>query len=369
MEKNQPTTSRIVAHPDKVEVRFPSTERNCELLTAHLYDNLMRTWSLRHHFDWMDKRKIFDQHGRWKAWEIVGVSDELQINVGGWAYHLSEDYGRIRLFDDPGWWENPFPTTRELEHYYWRNGFRHVGWLRVTDPVKNTPEVYTKAVTQILLDIEALGVEEQPHEIEIALDAYEERAADLLRRHARLKGGQDLKVSHSKPNLFRQNRFPRPSPDGDWEYQQREVYTRRRLRDLFCYPRRDHGFYRTELRFGSAFLNKYYGSPSFAKAYSTALGDPWEFINSDRPSFSGQTLKILETIESLVKNNLILETLDVERIDREHAPGSRFWKLSGLSVRGQRYTLRQVGLTNTDIARYASSIALPKIQFLRPGGF
>ena len=142
----------------------------------------------------------------------------------------------------------------------------------------------------------------------------------------------------------------------------------RGLRDLFCYPRWEHGFYRTELRFGSAFLKKYYGSPSFSKAYRDALGDPWELINSDRRSFSTRMLKVLETMESLVKNNLILEALDVERINREYNPRSRFWKLDGLSVRGQRYRLRQAGLTPKDIGRYAQSIQLPEIQFLRPGG-
>lgn len=337
----------VVVHPDKLELFLRNTTQNTRVLSGRFHD-LTRLWTDRWNLQWKDMGKDPDEFGRWKSWEIVGASENLQIRVHGPAYHVREKSRGIRTFSETHWIDAPFPDPRQcLEFYHPR--LPHLGWLRITDQQKNKPLLYTSNVFAVLRDIADYGILDSPRRVEIALDCWDLELARDLRLSLRLQRGSNTDLVHFFPGLQGMP-FRGPHPFGDREYQHFYAY-RDGLRQLVCYPRWEDGYYRIELRLGPRSLRRYTQSQIFGEVRD--------------PDITGTTFAVLASMPTLIERNLVSERMDLPLLHADY-PRTKNLALDTLSVRGQRYRLVQAGFSLGQINRYAVRLPLPPMTILTP---
>jgi hypothetical protein len=68
---------------------------------------------------------------------------------------------------------------------------------------------------------------------------------------------------------------------------------------------------------------------------------------------------------TIIRQNVVAERLDLPRLHGDH-PGTRALGLDGLSIRGQRYTLRRAGFSHQEINRYSVRLDMPPTTVLTP---
>lgn len=340
------TDTRVVGHPDKVEIFVKNSAQNC-LMLPDVYPQLIQEWSKRFNFHWRHELKGSN-------WEVNGWNDQFRVTFLGWAKDVA---------DNASWKANPFSGSRFKQLY---GGSRRgtVGQVRFTTKLKDDPVPYLQYLSQVFKDIEVFGLDEKPRLIEIALDVYGNAAH--TRNSVRLAKDKPHDLQHWHRD--KQGYIAGGCRDGRFtEYSMRTSFLsrNRETRELCVYPRPE-GFFRVELRLGSDPLRNFLGSSYYERAVESSQTPL--LLRDYSPKVTSPTLDLMGLLPQLALQHLVYETIDLDQLKRDH-PASRYWRLKGQTTRHVRYVLDRRGFKPRDIARYSVSGILPRLEWLFPMQF
>ncbi len=341
----QGENNALLCHADKVEAFFLNNSTN-SLLLPEIFPELKKHWAKLFHLNWRTEKNSWN-------WTVNGWNDEVRLTF----------QGPIRDIPDGAWPETLF-SPRHLSDLDW---YSRRGWsavLRITDKKKRCPATYCGYLTEVFALLESSGIMEKPRTIEIALDSYEEELTEYVKHYTYLWKSNPLDLCHWVNEAF----CPGGSPDGTHtEYSMLKTFrnscgeNRRQntsRRELVCYPNREHGFYRVELRLGSRYLSEFYGSNAYHNAIESSAVSP--LIRQYQLKEPSRTLDLLGFIPYFVRQHLTFGSIHLEELNRKR-PATRFLELEGRSIRDQRYQLAKIGLRPS-----IQSQRIPPIRFLLP---
>jgi len=361
MSQQKNIDTSVVVHADRLELLLPASLANCDLLSAQFHD-LITHWKTTYGLASRAK-KCLSGVGKLVFWELELWNNDIRITLTDCpALHI-QDTGKA-LRQEPDWLFNPFPTREQLYEHYSSIDLNYLGVLRITCKDKTDPHKYTWYLWKLLSDLEKWGVEHKSRLLEIAIDVYDHALADRLQRTVRLAGHKSpLDLGHWNNGMQ-----DGASCNGHNEYEHCRKFLRDRTRQLHLYERWDSGFFRIELRLGQVYLHRYCGSQAFHTDLLNSGGrcraNPQSYLESDRPQpkFHSPTLALLDTAPALIRRHLMFESLDVEKLLKEH-PRLSTLGLDRLSIRGQRYYLTRAKIPIRD---YARRVAVPDFQSITP---
>lgn len=338
--------TQVIAHPDKVEMFLLNSARNCDVLPEN-FPILTGKWTAQYALRW---RHQLDKQNR--EWVINGWNDYFRVTFSGNAVEITDDLLSSK---------NPF-SRKELSEIHDHHPYWYFGKIRITDRMKIKPTAYVTRVSNILRDIEVCGIQEMPRIIEYATDIYGD--AGPFYNSVRLSKDNPLDFFHYRDADY----YPGGSCSGlNTEYSMHQTFQPRRgdklrkynryHRELVCYPRLDHNFYRIELRLGYRYLNSLFDS----HAYPTAIG-------AYRPLTVTPTLGLLELMPYFVERHLKWEQINLTKLFRDY-PKTKYWHLKRRSLRHIRYMLFKAGFSAKLVAKYTLPWPSPRIQCVLPSRF
>jgi len=344
----------IVGHPDMIEMFFRNSWTNVQILPRaipNLRESLTDTFGVT----W--RQGTYGQHGQCL---VHGWNDEVRITISG----------RAGSAENPSLGGYPFSQQRlhefRTDHPYW-----YPGGMRLSTKTKSDPYRYCDYLYNVFALIEQLGIDEIPRIIEYALDVYGD--PDPFRKAVRLKHDAPRDFCHYgdegyHPGGSKDCRHTEYSMRSTFQPRKEDPYRKqnRYHRTLTCYHREEQNFYRVELRLGYRYLKHFYGSlryerqielpstPLLSRDYTVTIVSP--------------TLDLIGFMPYFVRTQLTCETMDLESLFRAN-PVTRYWHLTGQSVRHIRYRLFNAGFSTKDVSKFSSGLKMPSITYVLPRQF
>lgn len=350
---------KAFVHPDKVELVIKP--KSATLLEADGFQSVRERWTEAYDLRW--NPHLLEGH---KWWEYAGYNDDIRVTFRGRTSHL----------DDPrDWLSQPFPDALRL----FTSGveWSYIGFIRITSRTTD-PQRYMDYLGEILADLEVLGIQTSPRELEIAANVPNSPQGRKFARLCRLSRDNPSDLVHFRQSTGRQPHSG-PSRNGVREYSLSRTYQRfgddngdrfkrqnsgRKM--LAVYYRKevsDLDEIRVELRLGPRGCREFLRS----KAYDDLLQDPNSPIpeRDYQPKALCEMLNLIGSQEYLFRSRVLCERVDLDGLCRNNLKlGAIKNSLRALSTRGIRSRAVQVGVTSQEIP--TEKVDMPPLKFVCP---